>query len=218
MFTKQPHLGIRYFSILILSLILVSCKSNVSEHDSKTDEAPPRAQDSLDDVSRFAKEVLGERLRVHYTEYKRGELGVNAVFESDELIGYTTFSNDLYQKVASPVDLKDCILFAGKYKSEEGAERAFNFLKENSVTPASEVEGMVGPTPVQIRFLEKIRTEGDGGMFTQHGSYVFFLTENGKVPPIAATWKEYENLFLASITGEDEPIETIRLQDGPSAR
>lgn len=170
----------------------------------------------LGDVSEFAEQVLGERLRVHFTAYKRGDLGVDALFESEELIGYTTFSNDLYQQIPSPVNLKDCILFAGNYKNQESAERAFNHLKANSVIRAAEVEGMVGPAPVQIRFLEKIRSDGDGGLFTQQGSYVFFLTENGEEPPIAANWKDYENLFLASIAGADESMETIRLREGPS--
>lgn len=177
-----------------------------------------RAQGLLDDVSEFAEEVLGERLRVHFTPYRRGDLGVDALFESEELIGYTTFSNDLYQKVPSPVNLQDCILFAAKYRNEKSAEGAFNHLKANSVIRASAVEGMVGPTPVQIRFLERIRNAGDGGMFTQRGSYVFFLTENGEEPPIAANWKDYEDLFLASIAGDDEGMETIRLREGPSDR
>ena len=211
-------MGIRYSSFLIFSLIFVSCKSNVSDHHSQQDDSPPSAQELLDDVSKFAKEVLGERLRVHYTEHKRGDLGVDALFESEELIGYTTFSNDLYQKVPGPVDLKDCILFAANYKNQESAQRAFNHLKGNSAIRASEVEGMVGIVPVQVRFLEKIRNDGNGGMFTQLGSYVFFLTENGEVPPIAANWKDYENLFLASIAGDDESMETIRLREGPSAR
>jgi hypothetical protein len=175
-------------------------------------------QGLLDDVSEFAKEVLGERLRVHFTEYKRGDHGVDALFESEEFIGYTTFSNDLYQRVRGPVELKDCILFAAKFKDQESAERAFNHLKANSVIRASEVEGMAGITPVQIRVLEKLRNDGDGGMFTQQGSYVFFLTENGEEPPIAANWKDYENLFLASIAGDDESMETISLREGPSDR
>jgi len=206
-------MGIQYSSFLIFSLILVSCRSKVADYRSQQDDSPPSAKELFEDVSKFAEEILGERLRVHYTEYKRGDLGVDALFESEELIGYTTFSNDLYQKGPSPVDLKDCILFAAKYKNKEGAERAFNHLKANSVVQASEVEGMVGPTPVQVRFLEKIRNDGDGGMFTQQGSYVFFLTGNGEVPLITANWKDYENLFLASIAGDDESIETIRLPE-----
>ncbi len=176
------------------------------------------AQGLLDDVSAFAEEVLGERLRVHFTEYKRGDLGVDALFESEDLIGYTTFSNDLYRKVPSPVELKDCILFAASYKDQKSAEAAFHHLKANSVIRASEVEGMVGPTPVQVRFLERIRNDGDGGLFTQQGSYVFFLTENGEEPPLAANWKDYGELFLASIAGDDESMETIRLREGPSDR
>lgn len=175
-------------------------------------------QGLLDDVSEFAREVLGERLRVHSTEHKRGDLGVDALFESEELIGYTTFSNDLYEKVPSPVNLEDCILFAASYKNQESAEGAFNQLQANSVIRASEVEGMVGPTPVQIRFLEKIRSDGHGGMFIQRGRYVFFLTEHGEEPPIAANWKDYENMFLASIAGDRESVEPIRLREAPSDR
>ena len=210
-------MAIRY-SFLIFSLVLVSCKSNVSDHHSQQDDSPASTQELLDDVSKFAKQVLVERLRVHYTEHKRGDLGVDALFESEELVGYTTFSNDLYQKVRGPVDLKDCILFAANYKNQESAELAFNHLKSNSVIRASEVEGMAGILPVQVRFLEKIRNDGGGGLFTQQGSYVFFLTQSGEVPPIAANWKDYENLFLASIARDDESMETIKLREEPSAR
>lgn len=208
------HMGIRYSSILILGLILVSCNSNVANQHSQQEDSPPGPQGLLDDASEFAEEILGDLLRVHFTEYKRGELGVDALFESEGLIGYTTFANARYQKVASPVDLEDCILFAGKYKSQKDAESAFHFLKASSAIPASEVEGMVGPTPVQVRFLDKLRNDGERGMFTQQGSYVFFLTENGDLPPIAEDWKDYEEFFHASICGSDESLETIRLREG----
>ena len=208
-------MAIRYSLFLFFCLILASCKSNAPEQLALKDDSPPSAQGLLDDVSKFAEKVFGERLRVHYTEHQRGDLGVDALFESEELIGYTTFSNELYQKGPSPTDLKDCILFAAKYKNEESAEWAFNHLKTNSTIRASEVEGMAGIVPVQVRFLEQIRSDGDGGFFTQQGNYVFFLAENGDVPPIGANWQDYENLFLESIAGEGESLETIRLREAP---
>ena len=204
-------MDIRYSSILIIILILVSCKSKVIDNYSKQDEPQPSNQNILEDATKFAEEVLGDRLRVHFTEYKRGEIGVDAIFESGDLIGYNTFSNDKYQKLRSPVDIKDCILFAGEYKNIEGAESAFNFLKENSVIPPSDVEGMVGPTPVQVRVLERIRNDGDGGLFAQQGNYLFFLNKGTEKPPVAANWGDYENMFLKSIGGE-ESLETIRLR------
>ena len=210
-------MSIRYSSFLIFSLILVACRTNVSDDHSQQDESPSSAEELLDDASKFAEEVLGERVRVYYTQHKRGDLGVDALFESDELIGYTTFSNELYQKSPSPVDLENCILFAGNYKDQTSANRAFKHLMANSVIRASEVEGMVGIMPVQVRFLEKIRNDGDGGLLTHQGNYVFFLTETGEVPPIATNWKDYENLFLASIAGDDETMATIRLRKGSSA-
>lgn len=216
--TKQPHMSIRNSIFLILSLSFLSCNSIVSDHQAQQGNSLSSERDLLDDASKFSEKILGERLRVHYTEYKRGELGVDALFGSEEMIGYTTFSNDLYQKVRGPVDLKDCILFAANYKSEDSAKQAFNFLKANSVIRASEVEGMVGPTPVQVRFLEKIRNDGDGGMLTQQGSYVFFLFEFGEVPPITTNWKDYENLFLESFADNDESMEPIRLRKGSFTR
>lgn len=199
----------RYSSFLISIFILISCKSNVSDHHSQQDESTPNGQELLDEVERFAESVLGDRLRVHDTEYKRGNLGVDALFESDDLIGYKTFSNDLYQKVSSPVEINNCILFAGIYKDQASAKREFNQLKSDSVIPVSQVEGMVGIMPVRVRFLEKIRKDGNGGMLTQQGSYLFFLTEIGNAPPVTATWQEYENLFLESIAGDHESMETI---------
>ena len=203
---------IRYAVILISCLILVSCKANVSEQYPQTDKSPPTDKELLDDASRFAKKILGESLRVHKTEYIRGELGINALFESEKLIDYTTFSNERYQKDSGPFVLKDCILFAANYKDSKSAESAFELLKESSKIRASEVEGMAGITPVQVRFLEKIRNDEAGGMFTQQGSYLFFLVEYGQVPSIATSWENYENLFLESIAGDDTSIETLKIR------
>ena len=63
-------MGIRYSSILILGLILLSCscKSSSPDRRSQRVESPPGAQAVLDDAANFAEQVLGERLRVHYTE------------------------------------------------------------------------------------------------------------------------------------------------------
>jgi hypothetical protein len=38
------------------------------------------------------------------------------------MIGYTTFSNELYQKGPSPVDVEGCVLFTANFKNEESAE------------------------------------------------------------------------------------------------
>lgn len=193
--------------------MIVSCKSHVSEHQSNLNDSPSGEKELLNSVMPFAEEVLGEDLRMHYTEYKRGNLGVDAFFESEDLIGYTTFSNELYQKVSSPTDLMDCILFAAEFNSQESAEWAFNHIKSNSVISVSEVEGMVGIMPVQVRFMDLIRGGGDGGLFTHLGNYVFFLPENGEAPPILSNWPDYENFFLQSIQDDNESLETVRLRE-----
>lgn len=196
-----------YIILLFASITLFSYGEKNNDQKIGTNQEEYTDKDVFDSASQFTKSILGERLRIHYTEYKRGNVGVDALFESDGMIGYTTFSNDLYQKGPSPIDLKDCILFAANFKNRESAEKAFDFLKANSAIQASDVESMVGPTPVQVRFLEQIRNTG--GFFAQQGNYVFFLPENCENPLVESSCEDYENLFLSFITEKNEEIEII---------
>jgi len=195
------------FTILTLSMVLFSCGSSYVDQNTGHDKEEFNDQEVFDSASQFAEMVLGQRLRIHYTEHKRGNLGVDALFESDEMIGYTTFSNELYQKSPSPVDVEGCVLFAANFKNEESAEWAFNHLKSNSAIRASEVKGMVGIVPVQVRFLEQIRNAG--ALFSQQGNYVFYLPETCESPLVEANWEDYENLFIQSITVPNEEITVI---------
>lgn len=163
----------------------------------------------FDSASQFAKLVLGKQLRKHFTEYKRGEVGVDALFESDGMMGYTTFSNELYQKGPSPLDVKGCVLFAANFKNEENAKKAFNQLKSNSAIQASEVIGMVGVLPVQVRFLEQ--NISSGALITQHDNYVFYLPATCESSLHGSNSKDYENLFLSFIIEQNQEIEIINV-------
>ncbi|NNE55688.1 MAG: hypothetical protein HKN32_06685 [Flavobacteriales bacterium] len=192
---------ITYHLLLVLSITLSACGE-----ESAGQKIEP-AKEVFDSASQFAKLVLGERLSVHYTEYKRGEVGVDGLFESEGMIGYTIFSNELYQKVPSPVDVTGCVLFAAKFENEESAKSAFVQLKSHSAIRASEVEGLVGILPVQVRYLEQMRNVG--AFFTQQDNYVFYLPETCENPPVESSWEDFENLFLRFITEKNEEIEVI---------
>lgn len=194
-------MGIRYTAFLILSVVLLACKP-----------VDQQAQDVLADATQFAEKVLGDRLRIHFTDYKRGNINVDALFGPAESIGYTTFSNEEYVHIPNPTDLLNSLLYVSQYKDEKSAEEGFDFLKFNSQVPVGDVEGMVGRTPVQVRFLDTIKP--GGGLFVQQDDYLFFLPKTCETPPIEDTWENYEMMFLRSIAGGNDKMEIINVDCG----
>ena len=128
------------------------------------------------------------------------------------MLGYTAYSNGLYQKGTDSNNHEGCILFVATYKNVERAEYAFNHVKSNSEIRLWEIEGMAGLVVEQVHVLEKIRKSGE--IFTQKDKYVFYLVENCGEPPVEANWKDYENLFLGSITENNEEIQVINADCG----
>lgn len=120
-------------------------------------------------------------------------------FESESHLGYATFSNGKYQKVSSPRNLENCILFVASFNDKKSAEEVFAEIKSNTKIKAKDVEGMAGISSVQVRFMEQLRNKGYDALFMQNGSSILFLPEKGKIPPTTSSWKEYEDLFMKHI-------------------
>ena len=199
---------IRNYILLILIITLFSCKGRKVDQNIGQNKELITTQDSSNSALKFAEKVFGDCLRVHsYERSVSGYQDVQMLFETDELLEYTAFSNELYQKETPSNNYEGCILFVATYKNLKSAEYAFKHLKSNSEIRLSEIEGMAGLVVEQVYVLERIRKSG--GMFTQKGKYVFYLVETCGEPPVEANWNDYENLFIESITEKNEEIQVI---------
>ena len=206
-------MGIRHYALLILSITLFSCGAKKVHQNIVQNKELIAIQDAPDSAFKFSEKVFGENLRVHsYERSISGYLDVQMLFETEELLGYTAFSNELYQKGTDLNNYEGCILFVATYKNLKSAEYAFKHVKSNSEIRFSEIEGMSGLVVEQVQVLERIRKSG--GMFTQKGKYVFYLVETCGKPPVEANWNDYENLFLGSITEKNEEIQVINADCG----
>jgi hypothetical protein len=65
----------KHHLILILSIILFSCGVKSVGLKNGKDKEKYNDREVFDSASQFAILVLTKRLRIHYTEYKRGEVG-----------------------------------------------------------------------------------------------------------------------------------------------
>ena len=204
---------IRIYILLILSITLFSCGVKKAGQNIGEDKALASNPDAAMSALIFAEKVLQENLRIQQHERKQmGYLEVQMIFETDNFVtdnfvGYTSYSNQLYQDSSKQGNYDGFILFVGTYKNSKRAEYAFQELKTNTQTRISELEGMAGLFVEQVQIFERIRKSG--GMITQKGKYVFYLVETCTEPPIGANWSDYENLFLKLMTEKNEEIEVI---------
>ena len=206
-------MGERHFILFFVIITLFSCKATNIDQSIKQNKEFGPDQNVPNSAMEFAEIVLGEKLRVHsYERSISGYLDVQMLFETEELLGYTGFSNEIYQKYPDSGNYDGCILFVANYKNVESAKYAFTHLKFNSGIRISELEGFAGLVVEQVQVLERIRMSG--GMFAQKDNYVFYLLETCGDPLVESNWTDYENLFLGSITEKNEKIQVINADCG----
>lgn len=164
-------------------------------------------------VLNFSKSVLKENLRVIvHDRVPMYYWDIQMIFEaddfkSDHFNSYTTYTN--VQHFDKPVDgnYDGVILFVATYKDVPSAQHAFQELKARTQIRMEELRGQAGLIVEQVRILERIRVSG--GLFTQKDKYVYYLMESCEMPPVNASWNDYENLFISFITENNEEIEII---------
>lgn len=198
-------MSIRNFILILITIILFSYSAKNKSLTSNSDIA--------DSALIFAKKVLKENLRIRYHERAiKNYFDVQMIFETDDLISYTSYFDKRYQDKLEEGNYNGFILFVANYKNTKSAKYAFQELKNNTPIRLSELEGMAGLLVEQVQIFERIRKSG--GIFTQKDKYVFYLVETCEKPPVGTNWREYENLFLDYITEKNERIEVINADCG----
>ena len=204
---------IKHYILIILSIALLSCVVKKTEQKIIVNKDLISNTDLERSALHFSEKVLKENLRVRFHERLiMNYFEVQMLFETDDLIGYTSYFDKRYQDNLEWGNYEGFILFVATYKNSKSAEYAFNHLKSNSEIRLSELEGMAGLVVEQVQVLERIRMSG--GMFTQKGKYIFYLAETCGEPSIGGNWSDYENLFLEFITEDYEEIEVINADCG----
>lgn len=169
--------------------------------------------DPTESAHDFAKFVLGDSLSVMvHDRVAMGYWDIQMIFEADDFRSdhfntYTTYSNMKGFDKSVDGDYGGVILFAATYKDIPSAQHAFQVLKTRVQIRMEELEGQAGLRVEQVRIFERIRTSG--GLFAQKDKYVYYLLESCEMPPVGASWNEYENLFLSFIAEKNEEIEVI---------
>ena len=161
----------------------------------------------------FSKNVLGENFKENFHGYSESNyLDMQMIFETDELVSYSSYSNKLYEDKSAQGNYDGFLLFVATYKDQKAAEFAFQELKANTPIRIAELEGFAGLLVEQVQVFERIRKSG--GLLTQKDKYVFHLLENCGEPPVGKDWRAYEKLFLEAITEKNETIEVINADCG----
>jgi len=199
--------------LLILSITLFSCAAKKAKHNIGENYDLTSNPDVAKSALSFARNVLKDNLRIRFHERARSNyLDVQMIFETDNFetdhfISYSSYSNQLYKDNSTQGNYDGFLLFVATYDNTKSAEYAFQEIKSNSQIRIIELEGFAGLFVEQVQVFEKIRKSG--GMIIQKDNYVFYLVETCGEPPIEDNWSDFENLFLQSITENNEEIEVL---------
>ena len=192
------------YILLILNAFIFSCQSKKVNPNNAFS-----ANNGLFNLAyQFAQKVSDESVNIHsYDLFTSNYMDVQMLFETKALQNFSCFSNKISQTDVKPMNYEDCILFVATYDKVKNAKNVFQVLKSTSQIAISEVEGMAGIFVEQVQVFERIRRSG--GMITQKGKCIFFLVKRCVEPPITESWRDYENLFVESITEKNEEVEVL---------
>ena len=187
--------------ILILATSFVatlSCTSNRSAIESNSELEITTTKDSAASAKLFAQKILGNHLRVqNHERHPSRYLDVQMIFETDDLLSYTSYSDNRLKDNSKIKDYNGYLLFVANYEDAMSAAHAFQELKTNTQVRISSLQGYSGLLVEQVQVFERIREKG--GLITHKDNYVFYLLESCDKPPLGDNWTEYENIFLRYI-------------------
>jgi hypothetical protein len=204
--------------LILLLILLVSCKVNTDRHESKiypndsvvNDNFIPIDKDTVDYFKRaneFGIKVLGDKLRTHEFGKIQEAPRHLEIFSTVRLLKIIAFSNKDYPKLIKPDYYEHFTLFCIEYESTHYAELSFQELTRLTKFDLDKIDNLDSLTVEKVKFMTG--ESKPGGFIFQKGNWIFSLVETCGDTPIGGTWTDYEDLFVSFIVENDEDSITV---------
>ena len=164
-------------------------------------------------IDDFATKILDFNKVKHSAEYlSRSEVGHVTIFNFDGLKNYYAYSDKRYPKNSQPTYYENFTLFVFEYESEVSASNCINLIYANTNLTSEQLDSIRKNNP---KLLNNIETSlKPGGLIIQKNNYVFSLVKTCRKPPVKNNWKEYEDIFIRSISTDGQTIKTLNAKCG----
>jgi len=164
-------------------------------------------------IDSFASSILKENKRILLKDdLKESGVGHLSIFSKMGLKNHYAYSDKRYPKNSQPTYYENFTLFVLEYDSEKSASNSFSKVYVNSKLNNDQMDSLRNSNP---NLLRSINTSlKPGGLICQRNNYVLSLIKTCSRPPIKNNWREYEDVFIRSISTDGKTINTLNAKCG----
>lgn len=164
-------------------------------------------------IESFIELVLKGNQRIHFKEYfNSNNVGHLQIFNIKGLNNYYAYSDNRYPKNSQPTYYENFTLFILEYDNEESASSSLKNIYNNTNLSPDQMDSLRNENPILLRSIDG--SLKPGGLICHRNNYIFSLVKTCRSPPIKNSWKEFEELFIKSISFDVQELNTLNAKCG----